>query len=112
MENNNVTKQELNDGLERVIEENNKSNGNLAKMIKEGFDEQGRILTEHGSRLNSLEQGQNKLEQGQDKLEQGQEEIKMRLDNKADRFEVGDLSKRVMRIEDIVLRRKRLVSKF
>ena len=93
------------DTAQKVMEKSNKSTEDLAKMIKEGFDGVD-------NEIKLLKQGQYKLEQGQEKLEQGQEEIKMRLGNKADKFEVTDLTKRVMRIEDIVLRRRRLASKF
>ncbi len=68
----------------------------LAIMIRQGFVENDRRFT--------------KLEQGQTKLEQGQEEIKMRLTNVVYSFDMIELQKRVMKLEDKVLRRSRILS--
>ena len=77
---------------------------NLAVMVQQGFEEMGK---ENDKRFTKLEQGVDKLEQGQAKLEQGQEDIKLRLSNVAYRFEMVALEKRVQRVEDIVLARRR-----
>jgi len=84
---------------------------NLAVMVQQGFEEMGKENDKRFTKLeqgvDKLEQGVDKLEQGQAKLEQGQEDIKLRLSNVAYRFEMVALEKRVQRVEDIVLARRR-----
>ena len=69
----------------------------LAIIIQQGFEEA----------RNENEKRFVKLEQGQAKLEQGQEEIKLRMCNVAYRIDIIDLQKRLQKVEDIVLKKKK-----
>lgn len=60
------------------MKESKTTTDDLARMVKDGFDS---------------------VEKRLDKVEEGQEEILLKLDNKADRFEVKDLEKRTGKIE-------------
>lgn len=69
------------------------TNEDLALIIKKGFDGVDEKFEGVDKRLSNLEQGQKNLEQGQD-------DIKMRLDSKANAFEVIELDKRVKILEN------------
>jgi len=83
----------------------------LAIIIQQGFEEARNENEKRFVKLEQgqakLEQGQAKLEQGQAKLEQGQEEIKLRMCNVAYRIDIIDLQKRLQKVEDIVLKKKK-----
>ena len=65
------------------------------------------MLFKNDKRFIKLEQGFIKLDQGQKKLEQGQEDIKLHMSNIAYKIDIIDLQKRIQKVEDIVLRKKK-----
>ena len=69
----------------------------LARMVKEGFDEV------HGT----IKAGFDKVDNRLAALENGQEEIKLRLTNVAFRFELEKLEKRVKALEKAVLQKSK-----
>ena len=103
-----ITVQELarimTDGFTQIRKENvngfalvKKDNEDLAVMVQQGFEE---ARCENEKRFA-------KLEQGQTKLEQGQEDIKLHLSNFAYKIDFIDLQKRMQKVENIVLQRRR-----
>ena len=69
----------------------------LARMVKEGFDEV------HGT----IKAGFDKVDNRLAALENGQEEIKLRLTNVAYRFELEKLEKRVKALKKAVLQKSK-----
>ena len=69
----------------------------LARMVKEGFDEV------HGT----IKAGFDKVDNRLTDIEKGQEEIKLRLTNVAYRFELEELGKRVKALEKAVLQKSK-----
>jgi|GEM_PF-3198475 len=89
-------KQEREEGFAQA----KKDNEDLALMVKQGFDEVN-------SRLILLERSQRETNDRLELSKHEQEEIKLRLTNVAYRFEFKELEEKVMKMEDIVLARRR-----
>ena len=79
----------------------------LAIIIKKGFDEVDKRFDGVDKRFDGVDKRFDKVEKRLDNLEKGHEEINLKLGNVAYRFELIDLQKRVQRVEDIVLRRRK-----
>ena len=88
-------------GLTKNVDKIATSLEDLARMIKEGFDEV------HGT----MKAGFDKVENRLTALENGQEEIKLRLTNVAYRFELVEVLKRLKTLEDIVLSKPKRYSR-
>ena len=76
-------------GLTKNVDKIAISLDDLARMVKTGFDENGKQHERIENRLSTLETGQ--------------EDIKIRLDNVAYRFELVEVQKRLKILEEIVL---------
>ena len=84
-------------GLTKNVNKIATSLDDLARMVKEGFDEV------HGT----IKAGFDKVDNRLAALENGQEEIKLRLTNVAYRFELEKLEKRVKALEKAVLQKSK-----
>ncbi|MDP3900147.1 MAG: hypothetical protein Q8Q23_03650 [bacterium] len=82
-------------------------NDDLAVMVSSGFIEVGERIGRVEEVVGTLKSDVGTLKSDVNILKQGQEEIKLRLTNVAYRFELVDLQRRVQKVEDIVLARRK-----
>lgn len=66
-------------------------------IVKDGVEDLARIIV--ATVVEPMNERFDKVDTRLGNLEQGQEEILLKLDNKADKFEVKDLQKRINRAE-------------